>query len=87
MHAGFTTLAVIDGQKAWEQVCAEISRTLDDPLRGLPLVAGVVLIIVVLWANFRVARWLTSTKDAAPEGRPAQSAAHRKTDGPTLPIM
>ncbi|HHN78022.1 MAG TPA: hypothetical protein ENK11_05025, partial [Phycisphaerales bacterium] len=49
---------IVDGQKAWEQVCGEIRRTLDDPLRGLPLVAGFVVVMLVIWANVRVARWL-----------------------------
>lgn len=55
-------LAVTDGQQAWEQVCREIRHTLDDPLRGLPVLALFVLVLLVLWANVRVARWLVDLR-------------------------
>ncbi|MBZ0171014.1 MAG: hypothetical protein K8E66_01405 [Phycisphaerales bacterium] len=51
-------LAVVNGQEAWEEVCREIRHTLDDPLRGLPVLTLFVLVVLVVWANVRIARWL-----------------------------
>ncbi len=55
---GVSLTTLIDGQKAWEQVCGELRRTLDDPLRGLPVLAGFAVVLLVIWANVRVARWI-----------------------------
>lgn len=60
------TLAVVDGHKAWAEVAGEIRRTLDDPLRGLPVVGLILLVLVIVWANIRVARWLLSDNHAGP---------------------
>lgn len=65
------SLALMDGQKAWAEVAGELRRTLDDPLRGLPLVGLIVLVIVIVWANIRVARWLISDSNPGPAHPPA----------------
>lgn len=67
-RAGICLAAIIDGQKAWEQVCGEIRRTMDDPLRGLPVVGLLVLVLLVIWANVRLARWLVASTAGAVSG-------------------
>lgn len=56
-------LAVVDGLAAWQEMAREIERTLDDPLRGLPVLAGFAGFFLLVWLNVRLARWLlTRTK-------------------------
>jgi hypothetical protein len=55
--------ATIDGHAAWAEVVGGIRRTLEDPLRGLPVLGMFLLVIAIVWANLRVARWL-----AGPDG-------------------
>ena len=57
---GIQMLAEGDGLAAWHVMVGEVRRTLDDPLRGLPVLGLFVLVIVLLWVNYRVVRWLMS---------------------------
>jgi len=52
-----TCLAVTDGRVAWQSVVNSFRQTLDDPFRGLPLVAAVAGFFLILWLNFRAVRW------------------------------
>ena len=72
-------MAVVDGQKAWAQVCGEIRRTLDDPLRGLPVLGLFVLALLVIWANVRVARWLMASAAGGGRGVSDRPASHDGT--------
>jgi len=49
-------LAAAEGLEGWRQVVGEVKRTLDDPLRGLPLVAAVGAFLLIIWLNLRFAR-------------------------------
>lgn len=50
-------LAVTDGRVAWQAVVNGFRQTLDDPFRGLPVVAAVAGIFLIFWLNCRIARW------------------------------
>jgi hypothetical protein len=51
-----TTLASADGLEGWQAVVGEFRRTLDDPFRGLPLLAAVAGFFLIVWLNIRLAR-------------------------------
>lgn len=53
-----TCLAVTDGRAAWQAVVSSFRETLDDPFRGLPVVAAVAGFFLIVWLNCRAARWV-----------------------------
>lgn len=60
--------AFVDGREAWGEVVRGIRRTFDDPAMGAPALGVAALVLLVIWANLRVARWLLAgqARKAAP---------------------
>jgi hypothetical protein len=74
--------AFIDGREAWGEVVRGIRRTFDDPALGAPALAVAALVLLVIWVNLRIARWLlTGHARKAPPPPPPPPGSQRPASG------
>lgn len=49
---------ITDGQAAWDSFIAGVERTFEANAASAPALALVVVVAIVLWLDYRLARWI-----------------------------
>jgi len=58
-HLQYNLLGQItDGQAAWDQFISGVQQTFEKNASGVPILVAVVVVVLVLWLNLRLARWI-----------------------------
>ena len=66
---------ITDGQAAWDQFISGVQQTFEKNASGVPILVAVVVVVLVLWLNLRLARWIvgagakkSGSRDGADKG-------------------
>ncbi|MFI4872500.1 MAG: hypothetical protein ACIARQ_11870 [Phycisphaerales bacterium JB061] len=63
------TLATItDGEAAWSEFLSGVQQAFADNAAAVPALVIVVVVLFVLWADFRIAKWIVG-RSAKKQGR------------------
>lgn len=71
--------AFVDGREAWGEVVRGIRRTFDDPAMGAPAMGIAALVLLLIWANLRLARWLLTDHARKTAPPPPPTPGPRRT--------
>lgn len=74
-----TPTTITDGKSAWAEFFAGVTETFDANESSLPLVAAAVAVLVVLWLNVRLAKWILRRWEGQGTPRRAPSRRSRST--------
>lgn len=65
---------ITDGQAAWDSFIDGVGRTFEANAASVPVLVGVVVVLIVLWLDYRLARWIVRIprKSSKIEGKRAR---------------
>jgi len=64
---------ITDGQAAWDSFISGVERTFEVNAASVPVLVGVVVALIVLWLDYRLARWIVRIPRKASKGEPKRA--------------
>ena len=61
---------ITDGQAAWDQFISGVQQTFERNASSLPVLGAVVALVLVMWLNLRLARWIVRVWDGRGRASP-----------------
>jgi hypothetical protein len=57
-HRYATLAQITDGKAAWAEFVSGVQQTFDNNAAAVPVLAASIGILILIWADFRLAKWI-----------------------------